>query len=843
MLWVASSGAWGAIGAATEVDFDDVFLRQPNGASIDPKRFSKGNVVLPGDYRADLYANSILLGRAQITLRQVSANAGDVQACFDPNLLERVGVDLTKLTPDASASLATHDDTCLTLPSLVSDATATFDSSEQRLDVSVPQIALVRSARGYVEPRYWDDGVTAATLQYNANVYHSKAQGVSSTSEYLGLNAGFNAGPWRLRHQGNLNHDNQYGTTYQSMQTNLQRSIAPFKAQLTLGEAYTSGSLFDSVGFRGVQLASDDRMYPESQRGYAPTVRGIARTNARVQVRQNGNIIYETTVAPGAFEINDLYATGYGGNLNVVVTEADGSVHTSSVPYAAAVNALRTGVTRFSVTAGEYRNSTLLSEPKMIEATAQHGFTNLLTGYGGFQVTENSDYLAAQLGVALNTDLGAVGLDVTQSDTKFTNQASRKGHSWRLSYSKLISPTNTNLSVAAYRYSSRGYLGLEDAMALRDLDQRNQDYTYGTPRGRLQAVVNQSLPAGYGSFFLSGSSQNYWNRGGTDTQAQLGYSNAYKRLNYSLTFARQRYAGTTYGQTDTVSTGNKWDNSMVLTFSVPLGTASHAPYSTTSVQSDSSGRTQLQQSVSGSAGVDNAFSYGVNASRSSSNDTDTINTRGGNVAYQSPFTALTGSMSKSDHYTQTSAGMSGGIVAYAGGVSFTPSMGDTMAVVEAKDAAGARVANGSGLRVDPWGHAVVSSLTPFARNQIEIDPKGLPINVELKSTQQSIAPSAGAVVRLKFETDNPGRAAILSIKMANGEAVPFGAEVSKEQGQSIGTVAQAGRVIARGLKKDTGHLFVAWGDGASERCAVEYTLPPTDKSAAASYSVVDALCK
>ncbi|STR54021.1 outer membrane protein [Klebsiella oxytoca] len=63
-------------------------------------------------------------------------------------------------------------------------------------------------------------------------------------------------------------------------------------------------------------------MEPLSRRGYAPEIRGIARTSARFAVRQSGNLIYETTVSPGAFVIDDLYPTGYGGDLDVTVYEA-----------------------------------------------------------------------------------------------------------------------------------------------------------------------------------------------------------------------------------------------------------------------------------------------------------------------------------------------------------------------------------------------------------------------------------------------------------------------------------------------------------------------------------------
>jgi outer membrane usher protein len=833
----SSVGAWGAttMPAETtqlaEVEFNDQFLQQSDGAHIDISRFSKGNVALPGDYRADLYVNGVWLGRTEIRLRQTGEGSGDVQACFDRSLLERVGVDLMKMPAEVAARLETGGEACLTLPSLVKDATAVFDNGEQRLDVSVPRIALARTARGYVEPRYWDDGVTAARLQYNASVYNADANGVSSTQSYVGLNAGINIGPWRFRHNGNLTSSTESGTHYQSVQTNLQRSIAPLKSQLIIGDAFTDGALFDSVGFRGVQLASDDRMYPESQRGYAPIIRGIANSNARVQVRQNGNLLYETTVAPGAFEIDDLYPTGYGGDLDVVITEADGTVRTSRVPFAAAVNALRPGITRFSTTVGQYRNPTIHSHPVLFQGTVQHGFTNLITGYGGFVASPG--YMAAQVGAALNTDFGAFGLDITQASTHLEHEPDRNGQSLRLSYSKLVEPTNTNLSVAAYRYSSRGYLGLSDAMALRDLDQRNLGFAAnGIQRGRLQVTVNQSLPAGYGSLYLSGSTQNYWDHSGADTQLQAGYNNNFKQINYSLAFSRQQDITT-----------RKWDNRVRLTLGIPLGKGAHAPYSTTSLQGGGNTPTTIQESVTGTVGLDSAFAYGLNVGHSSGSGMDNNTTAGANVSYQSPVSSLIANVSRSNNYTQSGVGVSGGVVMYSGGVAFTPLMGDTVAIVEARDAAGARVTNGSGLRVDPWGHAVVSSLDPFARNQIELDPKGLPINVELKSTQQSVAPTAGAVVKLKFDTQNAGRAAIFDVTQADGKPAPFGAEVSNEQGQSVGTVAQGGRIVVRGLKSDSGKLLVNWGDDASERCWLDYSLPSGNTKTVASYSVIDVECR
>ncbi|MGU0042490.1 fimbria/pilus outer membrane usher protein [Escherichia coli] len=44
-------------------------------------------------------------------------------------------------------------------------------------------------------------------------------------------------------------------------------------------------------------------MYPDSQQGLAPTVRGIARTAAQLTIRQNGFIIYQSYVSPALLKL------------------------------------------------------------------------------------------------------------------------------------------------------------------------------------------------------------------------------------------------------------------------------------------------------------------------------------------------------------------------------------------------------------------------------------------------------------------------------------------------------------------------------------------------------------
>ena len=150
---------------------------------------------------------------------------------------------------------------------------------------------------------------------------------------------------------GGRQSEDRWDTVY----TYAQRNIISMKSLLTLGESSSPSDVFDSVSFRGAQLASDDDMLPESLRGYAPVVRGIARSNAQVVIRQNGYVIYQSYVAPGAFEISDMYPTGGSGDLDVTIKEADGSEQHMTVPFASLPVLQREGRLKYALTSGQYR--------------------------------------------------------------------------------------------------------------------------------------------------------------------------------------------------------------------------------------------------------------------------------------------------------------------------------------------------------------------------------------------------------------------------------------------------------------------------------------------------------
>jgi outer membrane usher protein len=803
------------------VEFATDFLAHGSSQSVDLSRFEKGNPVLPGVYELDVFVNQNWVGRKSVRFEASDQSANAVPV-FDKALLNEVGVAVLKLSPEAQSALTAGKS--LHIEEVASEASSGFDFGEQRLNLSVPQIAMSRNARGWVSPESWDSGVTAGILGYDANVYHFGGSGMASrTQAFVGVNAGVNVDGWRFRHQGSWQSDSTGTSRYQNLATFAQHDLTGLQSQLTLGDAFTTGELFDSVGYRGARIQTDDRMLPESLRGYAPTVRGVATTNANVTVRQNGNVIYETTVAPGPFVIDDLFPTGYGGDLQVTVQEADGRTQTFSVPYAAVPLSLRPGVNRFSAVAGLVRDNRVEGHPLFMQGTWQRGFTNMITGYAG--ATAASGYVSGMVGGVLNTKFGAFGMDVTQAMTSMRDGSKYSGTSLRGTYSKLISETGTNFSLAAYRYSTSGYFSLIDAMALRE----NPLASVYRAKSQAQVMLNQSLGERGGQLYATGSAVNYWNHRGTDTNYSLGYNNHIGNVSFNLSASRQR-SGT--GQMSTLYFAN---------FSIPLG-KTYPTTIATNLSHSSQGNTLAQTTLAGSLGVDNALSYGVTGSRSMGGGTGTSTDGSASVAYRAPMATLSSSVSAGAGYMQGSVGVRGAVVAHPGGVTLSQPVSETITVVEAKDAEGVRVLNASGVKIDGRGYAVVPFMNPYSMNTVDIDPKGLSTDVEMQTTSQQVAPRAGSVTMLKFATAS-GRTAVIQARRANGEPLPFGASVYDESSKELGVVGQASKIVARGLQ-ERGELTVKWGEDASAMCRIAYRLPVREKGRKAdSYQQVESTCE
>jgi outer membrane usher protein len=862
--WPAPAHA-AAAAAGGFAEFDRSMLAGGDSNAAELARFAHGNLVLPGIYNVDVSVNQNWIGRLDVRFAAPTPGASALP-CVDQRLLERMGLAPAKSATDAVEQLKTPG-ACVQLGQLIPGATMVYDQSDLKLDASIPQAYMGQMPRGYVDPASWDAGVPAFLLNYNLNTYHTSNAGQSQTSTYLGLNAGLNLGQWHFRQDSNVSWQsgtaNQPGQRHwQNINAYVRRDLPKLRSTLTIGDSYTDGAVFDSFSLRGVQLGTDDRMLPQSLRGYAPMVRGVADSNAKVSVTQNGVQIYQTTVAPGPFVIRDLYPAGYGGDLVVTVTEADGRTHSFTLPYASVAQSLRPGITRFDVAAGQLRDNGLKDKPGVVQATIQHGFNNLVTGYAGLQGSEG--YAAALIGAALNTRFGALALDITQAHATIPGYGTHNGESLRVTYSKIIPETDTTLTVAAYRYSTSGFMSLQNAEYARDYARRGLNTlqylpssipmingvpdlslltpaqraalsgtTYNsanlfTPTGLLQQkdrftlTLSQRLGDSGGSLYANASINDYWNQHGRDTQFQMGYSNHFKRLAYGITLSRGR---TQFGG---------YDDQVFFNASLPLGNKAYAPSLSVNLNHSDTNGSQEQAVLSGTAGQWNQFVYGASASHSSGGTGSAFSV---NAGYNSPYAVLNASVGKGSGYSQESFGASGALVAHKGGVTFGQPLGDTAGIVHVPGATGAHILNAPGVRVDHFGYALVPYLTPYQLDTIQIDPQGLPLGVQLDATSANVAPYAGAIVMVDFKS-HYGQALIVRIHTAGGKALPFGTEILDAKGQAIGTVGQGGLALLRVTSK-SGELSAQWQgtENAMQSCTSAYAVPASGKSAQAGAPV------
>ncbi len=837
--------------AARPVLFDSYMLVQGgDGFAIDTSRFERPDIVAPGRYRTELLVNGQWRGTEDIEFRQVPGKES-AQPCYSRELLTRAGVDLAKAArgqdpqhvPDPVPEGAVCDEISRYIPG----AELSYDQAEQRAYLTVPQYFLrLTGLTNYVDPQQWDSGVPALLLNYNTNVFTTESQGHNTTNGYAGVNLGMNLGPVRVRHNGAVTWSPQTGTHYQRGFIYGQTDVTALRSQLLVGESATSGELFDSVSFRGASLFSDDRMLPEAQRYYAPVVRGTAASNAKVSVYQRGYLVYETTVAPGPFEIDDLQVASYGGDLNVTVTEANGQERTFVVPFATTVQLLRPGSTRYSVTAGRASDLSLQGSGKyIVQGTVQHGINNMVTGYGGMAFATN--YMSGLVGAAFNTPLGGFGADVTYARTGLANGESKRGASFRLSYSKNIANSGTNFSLAAYRYSTGGYLGLRDALSLHDLTERGVPTdSFARMRARMDANVSQQLGTSGGSVYLNGSSLQYWNQRGQALSFTLGYSNQWRGITYSVSV--QRVQNVSAGTSVPYTGGGSFMSPSVtpkstlvsVNLSIPLGRGGSrtTPLMNTFFTHDSDRGAQVSTGVSGALNERGTASYSVSGTYDNNRNATSGNA---SISYRASRATVGASIAQGQGYRQASANAMGALVLHPGGLSAAQTLGETIGVVKAPDATGATV-NSGGATIDGRGYAIVPSLTPYQLNSVDLDPKGMADDVELKTTSRSVAPRAGAVVMLSYETRR-ARAVLIDSRTPSGEPLPFAASViDTETNASVGAVGQGSRLVIRS-EKDHGTIRVEWGSKPDQRCAIDYTLPARETGGGKSYATLDLECR
>ncbi|CAI1711077.1 Outer membrane usher protein fimD precursor [Serratia ficaria] len=792
--------------------FNPAFLDGSNAQQVqaDLSVFENEGSQTPGNYRVDLYVNKQFAGAYDLDffLQQDESRGTHLQPCLDTGMLGSLGVKTA-----AFPALQNNVQGCANLAA-IPQASAEFDFSQQRLMLSIPLAAMNSQARGFVTPERWDQGISALLLNYSySGATNWDRHGKSSDSNYVNLRPGLNLGAWRLRNYTTWSNSSNGGGKWQSAYTYLQRDIAALRSQLVLGDSSTSSDVFDSVPFRGAQLSTDDQMLPDSLRGYAPIIRGVARTNAQVTITQNGYTVYQSYVPPGEFAIDDLYPSS-SGELKVTILEADGSEQVSLVPYASVAVMQREGQFKYEATSGSYRsyNSNIESTP-FSQGSLIYGLPRDMTLYGGMQTA--SKYQSLLLGMGKNLgDFGAISADATQSWARLEEQQKSRGQSLRLRYNKNMLATGTNFAVAGYRYSTAGFYTLGETLS--SYRKGNGNYLPERRRNRTELMVNQNLGKTLGYLSASLINEDYWNSERTTTSTSLSYGNSWNSISYSLSYSLNRNTSDYRGNR---SYSN--DNLFSLSLSVPLNkwlAGSWASYRTSVGDHQ---RATHSVGLNGSALADNNLNWGLQQSldsRGNGNGSDA------SLSYRGSYGQMGAGYSYNRDNSRLNYNLQGGVLAHANGLTLSQPLGETVALIAAPKAGGVRVSNQTGVATDFRGYTVVPYLTPYRENILRLRPDTLPDDVELEINSQTLVPTRGAVVRASF-APAVGKRLLMTLMRPQGDPVPFGAIVSVSDAKSSkgSIVGDRGEVFLAGMEPH-GKLQVQWGKQPDQQCQVDYQL-------------------
>lgn len=793
--------------AADEIQFNTDVLDVNDRKNIDLSQFSRGGYIMPGTYGMVIHINKNDLPEQQITFYTPKDDPNGSRACVNKAVVEQIG-----FKPDALKALTWwHDGECLD-ESSVSGMEMRGDLATSSLYLSIPQAYLEYSDENWDPPSRWDEGVPGLLFDYNVNARSQHQQRDGSRGYNVSGNgtAGANMGAWRLRADWQANIDRQTGSS-QSTRQKLDwsryyayRAIPALRSKLTLGENYLDSGMFDSFQFTGASLISDDNMLPPNLRGYAPEVVGVAKTNAKVVISQQGRVLSETTVAAGPFRIQDLN-DAVSGELNVRVEEQDGSVqeftmNTASIPYLT-----RPGSVRFKLAAGKPLDWEHHSRgPIFGTGEFSWGVSNGWSLYGG--ALAGGDYKALSLGIGRDLmAFGALSFDATQSRARLLNEdGTLSGGSYRLSYSKSFDEYDSQITFAGYRFSEEDFMSMSEYLDARYYGQRT-----GNNKEMYTVTFNKHFRDVGLSSYINYSHQTYWDRPDNDrynlTVARYFDIGRFRNLSLSLSAYRNQYNGTN-------------DDGAYLNLSMPWGDNGTLSYNSTV------NRDNTTHGVSYYDRIDELSTYQVSAgsSRRGVNTSGYYNHEGdiarisANASYQEGSYSAVG-LSAQGGMTLTSEG---------GALHRTGTVGGTRMLIDTNGVADVPVRGyGRTSRTNAWGKAVIGDVNSYYRNKASIDLNDLGDNAEATQSVVQATLTEGAIGYRQFDVI-AGQKAMAVIKLADGSEPPFGATVMNARKQETGLVNDGGSVYLSGINPgDT--MTVHW-DGRAQ-CEVRMPTPlPAD---------------
>lgn len=779
------------------IEFNTDMIDAEDRENVDLSQFEKKGYIPVGSYLVRVQINKNTLPRSY-NLEWIKAdNENGSLLCLTKEHLTDFGFADTFI--ESLQSL--NQQGCLDL-SQKSDLAVRLDKANMMLTLTVPQAWMKYQAKNWTPPQFWDEGITGFMLDYNLYAsQYTPNHGDSNQNMNSYGTLGFNLGAWRLRsdyqYDQSFTDNKSNGSNSSLPRTYLFRPIPSLASKFTMGQYDLSSNLYDTFHFTGASLESDEQMLPPDLRGYAPQISGIAQTNAKVTVSQNGRTLYQTSVSPGPFTITDL-GTTLQGQLDVTIEEEDGRKSSFQVGSASIPFLTRKGQIRYKSSVGKPTSTTHndVNNPLFWTGEASWGLSSDISLYGGAIITAD-DYQAATGGVGFNLNsFGSFSFDITRAEANLRNddEGKQRGFSYRANYAKRFEETGSQITFAGYRFSDKEYVTMSEYINSRDGNNSSNNEKESYVLSFNQYIKPLALNS-----YLSITRNTYWN---SETNTNYSFSLSrnfdigdFKNISASLAMSR-------------VSWDDDEENQYYLSITIPFKNSRNITYSlqrygddsptqTASYYDNSDRNNTWNLSVSGS---DQEFSDGKAALR-------------GYYQHYSPLGRLNinGSVQPSS-YRSLSAGWNGSFTATRYGAAFHDynSGNSSRVMVDADGISGIEV-NNSRTMTNMFGISVVPSVGNYTTATVMVNNNNLPEGVDISNSVIRTTLTEGAIGYMPLSATK-GYQIIGVIRLEDGRYPPLGVTVTdKQTGRDIGLVADDGFVYLSGVQDDS-MLTLKWNN-------------------------------
>lgn len=549
----------------------------------------------------------------------------------------------------------------------------------------------------------------------------------------------------------------------------------------------------------GGQVQSNFGLRPDLVTTPLPTLGGTAAVPSTVDVYVNNIKTFSQDVNPGPFSVSNIPLVSGAGSAQVVIRDSSGQETRTTLPFYASASLLAPGLSSWSLEAGFPRLAygstadTYVTTP-VGSATLRRGIFDWLTLEGH---AEGGAGLAnGGAGAAIRT--GSIG--VAEAALAGSTLSGSNGLQGYFSYETALLGLNMH---ASWQRTFGTYNDLASATSrLQYFAPASAPYLWGflsflpytQPSGQYGALYSNSLPLREIDQVSIGSLIPFdklasWN---------LSYLHEISALNDRSNILSVSYSRTLPYDSSLFATvfsdfGENKSVGIVVGLTIPLGQLSSV---TSSVSAGQGGTTATVDAVKSLGPTIGDYGWEVR-------DSEGITPyRGASFSYRSDYGTAKVGVNQDGDGANAALELRGSIIAMGGHLFFSDWINNAFAVVDA-GAPGVEVSyeNRPVGKTDANGMLLVPTLRSYEKNTIAIDPANLPVDSEIPSTRDIVAPADRAGVFVRFNVQSDSAAALVTFVRSDGGFVPAGAAGKLASGEEF-IVGYDGEAFVKKLTND-----------------------------------------